>query len=284
MTNNSNTNITDSFIREIADTAASYEDIAVESSGGNILPPEQTPAATTHSSSSFGFAWTSISLFSKNGISVLGGDDVVTVLQLLTDSFFPGATVDYRGVWAQGPFRQVYKRVLTGPCKAWLGAAPVTSPSGSWRNHLHVELPDAWVTQIALPKYRALLRKLSSLYEVRSTRLDLAFDNCPFTVKQVWRACKRGDIRCACNRPRPGDDVEKRPFRHLESLGELKGQTVYVGRPAAARMLRIYDYRGSTRLELQCRHKRAELALDLFSGGQIWGDRDTKSCYSNSRL
>lgn len=95
------------------------------------------------------------------------------------------------------------------------------------------------------------------------TRLDFAFDRLPFTPQDVEEAISNGKVRSLAKRETMR--VNKSPFE-MKDNGELGTYTVYFGSPMSERMMRVYDKRGFTRLELVMKHKRADLvAKDILA-------------------
>ena len=86
------------------------------------------------------------------------------------------------------------------------------------------------------------------------SRLDLACDDVGFSPLQVWEAIDCGDVRTWCHLKEP--DAARLV---VGGNRERRTHTVYIGKPQSERMLRIYDRRGGTRVELQLRgdHARA---------------------------
>jgi DNA relaxase NicK len=98
-------------------------------------------------------------------------------------------------------------------------------------------------------------------------RIDLAFDNCPFTPLQVKQVVTEGSIRSLAKRK--SLKIEESPFG-LKDNGEEGTHTVYFGSRSSERMIRVYDKRGFTRLELELHDLRADLvAKELFQADDI---------------
>ena len=81
------------------------------------------------------------------------------------------------------------------------------------------------------------------------TRCDVAVDGAPFSPSAMWEAWQAGHVRTKVPRGHPDS------CRRIEN-GE--GTTVYVGSVSSERMLRCYDRRGPTRVELQLRRDMAQ--------------------------
>lgn len=97
------------------------------------------------------------------------------------------------------------------------------------------------------------------------TRLDLAFDQAPFTVSEFWEAINESEIRTYARRD---------SFKYItmpnskRENGEKGCGTVYVGTRDSFRFLRVYDQHGFTRCELELHdQKAAQVAVHLFETG-----------------
>lgn len=86
------------------------------------------------------------------------------------------------------------------------------------------------------------------------TRHDIAFDHAPFSPRQVATWVREGNIRCR---------AQKRKFN--EDLGNNQdGETVYIGSRQSSQLLRVYDARGFTRVELELKGNMARESLQLL--------------------
>jgi DNA relaxase NicK len=95
------------------------------------------------------------------------------------------------------------------------------------------------------------------------TRLDLAFDNVPFTPEDINKAILDGQIRSLAHRDSQRFDSSQ--MKEREDGSGIGCSTCYLGSRKSGRMLRIYNKRGPTRLELETHGERADLvARQLF--------------------
>lgn len=86
------------------------------------------------------------------------------------------------------------------------------------------------------------------------TRHDIAFDHAPFSPRQVATWVREGNIRCR---------AQNRKFN--EDLGNRQdGETVYIGSRQSSQLLRVYDARGFTRVELELKGDMARESLQLL--------------------
>jgi len=136
---------------------------------------------------------------------------------------------------------KLYASLWVGP----LGAAVESGFRRSRDDHVRVSLPGEVCERLGLVDLVALLTVLGG----KPTRWDLAVDGAPFHPKAVYDAWQRGMVRSKLQRDDPN------AVRLMEN-GE--GTTVYMGSEHSDRMLRIYNRRGPTRVEMQLRRAMAE--------------------------
>lgn len=117
------------------------------------------------------------------------------------------------------------------------------------------------------------LERLAQLFyglNLRVTRIDPCVDHCPFTPAQLLAEWQKGNVNTQVRYPqeaKPG----RENIRTHQWHSSAKGDTLYLGSNQASQMMRCYDMRGFTRVELQCRkeraHKNAELLFQAVDGG-----------------
>jgi hypothetical protein len=90
---------------------------------------------------------------------------------------------------------------------------------------------------------------------VQASRVDFAWDGVPFTVLQALEAVKRGDINSRSVTREAGDPPSWR-------LIESSSRTLYLGRRSGDRMVRIYDWRGPVRLEVELKGIQARSGVE----------------------
>ncbi len=94
------------------------------------------------------------------------------------------------------------------------------------------------------------------------TRLDYAFDDLPFTPRDFEKAIRADKVKSLAKRKTL--KVQQSPFEPKDN-GEVGTYTVYFGSRHSERMIRVYDKRGFTRLELEMKERRADLvAKQIF--------------------
>jgi DNA relaxase NicK len=141
------------------------------------------------------------------------------------------------------------------------------TPSNGTEEYFHFEIPgracELINTQIFLKLESILAYRYPDTY--RYSRLDFAFDELSFTPQDVENAISVKDVRSHAKRETM--KVHKTPFEKKDN-GELGTHTVEFGSRQSERMIRVYNRRGFTRLELELKHKRADLvAKQIFNSG-----------------
>ena len=108
---------------------------------------------------------------------------------------------------------------------------------------------------------------LTSLWadlNLRVSRIDLAADGAPFTPAESWAAWTAGQVRTkvkASTRATTGREA----WRSGSWMSNAEGDTATFGSPRSNRLIRVYDRRGATRVELQVRKEAADvIATDVF--------------------
>mgnify|MGYP002778422984 CR=1 FL=1 len=86
------------------------------------------------------------------------------------------------------------------------------------------------------------------------TRSDIAFDRAPFTPRDVASWVREGNIRTRAK--------SRRFFEDLSNTGE--GETVYIGSRQSEQLLRVYDRRGFTRVELELKGEMARSFKEIL--------------------
>lgn len=146
---------------------------------------------------------------------------------------------------------------------------PIHKPDG----YFHFEIPGQACEQINWQILHSLDEGLRSIYpgHYHYTRLDFAFDNLPFTPQDVEDAISEGKIRSLAKRETM--TINRTPFEKRED-GEIGTHTVNLGSRQSERMIRVYNRRGFTRLELELKDRRADLVAK-----QILGSSDVSEWY-----
>jgi len=147
-----------------------------------------------------------------------------------------------------------YKGIYSGPLGISLYAYP------NLGTHCHLEIKGEAIDAIGQLRVFEFLEALNYLkappedgqaerkaarWSVR--RIDIALDHMPFTPRQCYDALSRGDMRCSASR------------KSFKWFSNSEGDTLYIGSRASGRLIRIYNRRGFTRLEIESKGNWAEL-------------------------
>lgn len=124
--------------------------------------------------------------------------------------------------------------------------------------YFHVEIPGAACDALSWEIFQGLWDYLDSNFKDRYqvTRFDFAFDDVPFAPQQIEQAITAGQVRSLAKRETVR--IESSPFEKRDD-GQIGTYTIYFGATTSERMVRIYNKRGFTRLELQMKERRANL-------------------------
>lgn len=134
---------------------------------------------------------------------------------------------------------------------------------GKKGNHIHIEipgeacdclLPDHFHNMMKHLVYERIKEDQLQINMMKITRLDFAFDHDYFTPDQWYEAIQGQDIVTLAKRD--SIRIDQSPYA-LRDDGQIGTTTVYLGSNESGRMLRVYNKRGPTRLELQMRDDRA---------------------------
>jgi DNA relaxase NicK len=145
-----------------------------------------------------------------------------------------------------------------------LGFKVYVLPTESETEFFHFEIPGQACELIPWGILQGLDDVLRNNYpdHYHYSRLDYAFDDLPFTPQEVEEAVNSGKVRSLAKRKTL--QTQKSPFEPKEN-GEIGTYTVYFGSRQSERMIRVYDKRGFTRLELEMKGRRADLvAKQIF--------------------
>lgn len=134
-----------------------------------------------------------------------------------------------------------YQALYMGPEQVRLYGYPYDG------KHCHLEIPgqvlELYGTEHAIKYLKSLFEQN---FSSRCTRIDIAFDQVPFTPKYCYEAWKRGYVITKCHKD-SWDWHENK-----------EGNTLYIGSRKSERFIRIYDRRGFTRLEMVFKDRWAE--------------------------
>lgn len=141
-----------------------------------------------------------------------------------------------------------YRRQLVGPDGLRVGFTP-------GRDDISVNVPGTACTALGNDALISLTQQLRA----RPSRLDVAFDGCPFKPMTLENSWRKGNINSSIKRS--GDS------RILQQNAD-GNTTLYMGSKTSETRLVCYDMRGPTRLELRLRKSRAlAFFLELLNQG-----------------
>ena len=160
---------------------------------------------------------------------------------------------------------------FTGSLTGLNGARIYTHPLDGKEDYWTVVLPGLACECVSLEWFKALsifLRSMDNLVNI--TRLDVAFDDFPFTPVQMRDMYAEGNIVSPA-RPRGALSVADEFHRGHD------GSTWAIGSRQGGRYLRVYDRRGCNRIELELHSNHAQkLFWDLFDNTKIYPGTFTK--------
>jgi len=133
------------------------------------------------------------------------------------------------------------------------------------QSHFHIEIPGQACDALLPSVFPTLLAELTA-NELRFNvkRLDLAFDDVPFSPQEFLEALQGDEVVSLAKRRTIR--IEQSPYQVTEDGKGTGTITVYLGANSSERMVRVYNKRGPVRLEFQMRDKRAHaVAMDVFS-------------------
>lgn len=156
-----------------------------------------------------------------------------------------------------------FEEIAEGLLGSKFYSQPIKQP-GVETIYYHVELPGQACDALLPSVFSDLVDFLNAgNFRWKMKRLDLAFDNVPFKPLDVLAALQEN--KAVTLAKRENVEVHQSPFAMAEDGSHLGTCTVTVGDEASQRMIRVYDKRGPTRLEIQFRDQRAMIvALAVF--------------------
>ena len=143
------------------------------------------------------------------------------------------------------------------------------TPSHGEDEYFYFEIPGQACEQIHWKILQGLDKVLRTNFpgRYRYSRLDFAFDDLPFTPQDIESAVKGGRVRTSATRDTL--TISRRPFERQEN-GQVGTHTVNLGSRQSERMIRVYDRRGFTRLEMELKDKRADLvAKEILQASDV---------------
>lgn len=173
----------------------------------------------------------------------------------------------------QGYGGRLYQKIFKGLAEAKLYCLPVYGDGESEEvQHFHLELPGKACEAINPEIFQEFVQALDSNDTFRVKRLDLTWDGVNFTPEQLNDADKQDLFRTYARR----ESFRFEQSRHEpRESGEIGHSIFRLGSRSSSRNLRVYDFHGPVRLEMEARAKRADLiARDvLLCAPDEWSDK-----------
>lgn len=156
-----------------------------------------------------------------------------------------------------------FQRMDTALNEARLYSSPIPQSNLDNRDYCHYDFPGSACDCVIPLKFSDFISFLKSDgVEFNVTRIDLAFDEVPFTPLEFYNQIVNDGVVSYVKRETL--TIDSSPFA-LRDDGNKGCDTVYFGSKSSDRLLRVYNKRGFTRLELVCKGDRAQaVALDIF--------------------
>ncbi|MDY6868338.1 MAG: replication initiation factor domain-containing protein [Chloroflexota bacterium] len=163
-----------------------------------------------------------------------------------------------------------FKKCMQGLAGAQIGYHPINNLSDG--EFVSLQLPGQACDALEPDLIQRVIVDLNKLSKTNVTRLDVAFDNVPFTPDDFYNALCAGHVRSLAKR----ESIRRfsEPYA-LQEDGEKEGcVTVYFGSRSSMRSLRVYNKRGYPRLEVEYRKERANAVSSdvLICEPDCWPD------------
>ena len=137
----------------------------------------------------------------------------------------------------------------------------LAQPTGNNVDHCNVTLSGQACQLLGLVWFSGLFQSLRfQPFRVGYTRIDTAWDGSEVSPRRAWAALKRGNVRTRAKLDQRGNVEGQRPRCAARRWEDLWGNaTTYVGGGVgSSTLLRVYNYRGVNRVELQKRGQSAD--------------------------
>lgn len=144
-----------------------------------------------------------------------------------------------------------------------LDVSMMSRPTNGARDHVHVVFSGEACGRFSTESLLQMLARLDMRAELHVGRLDLAVDGWAFSPADVRDAIRSDHVVTMVKR---GSDGHVTHSWHESNAEGETGTTCNVGSRASERYLRVYDYRGFTRYELEFKDGQADtLAVALVA-------------------
>ena len=154
-----------------------------------------------------------------------------------------------------------FRHMMKGLAGSKLYHAPINNSSG--KDYVHLVFPGQACDTLDTEAIRGIVYVLNKKYQTNVTRLDVAFDNVPFSPHDFYAAICAENFRSLAKRESVRFDSS--PWQSQKSGNKMGCSTAYLGSRSSTRSLRVYDQRGYTRLEVEYHRERAnEVTKEVF--------------------
>lgn len=173
----------------------------------------------------------------------------------------------------QGYGGRLYRNIYKALVEAKLYCRPRNAEKDDMESqHFHIEFPGSACEAISPKLFQEFLIVLERREHFQVTRLDLTWDKVPFTPEDLDSADKRDLFRTYAKR---GTFRFERSRHEKRENGEIGHSIFRMGSRKSSRHLRVYNFHGPVRLELECRSERADLiARDVLTHKpDDWSDK-----------
>lgn len=173
----------------------------------------------------------------------------------------------------QGYGVRLYQKLYKALVEAKLYVSPrFANDEDEHSQHFHLEFPGSACEALHPKIFQEFILVLGQSEKFQVTRLDLAWDNVPFTPEDLAKAGENGLFRTYAKRET--FNIEVSPYKPRED-GQIGHSIFRMGSRQSSRYLRVYNLHGPVRLEMETRAERADLiARDvLIHQPDEWSDK-----------
>ena len=211
---------------------------------GSPPPPSDTGVEITA-----GVHWLTLTIW---------GGSVPEVEALVVSHFFAGHAGE--SLWElMGGARYFDARYELAGYDVTIYAGPAGKRRGS-EEYLSIEIKGSALERLGSDGLKSLMTDLSVRWQVTSSRIDVALDGAPFTPEWFEDQCEAGNLRSRVKRAPESEWLSGSWTRS----GQERNRTVYLGSRQSDKHLRVYDRRGFTRCELECRRDAATALVRIL--------------------
>jgi len=189
-------------------------------------------------------------------------------------AFYSALLGEKLGDLEEQPYQQrMYKRVFKNDFVTLYFSPLALDKKG--RNHFSIEIKGSGCSCLTPDDFRDIHASIIGGIDITFSRIDLAFDNCPFSVGQfrdaVYDGIEKENLHWHGNRE--SIQVIEQPFKRSDT-GKTGNMTIYLGKRSSNRFVRVYDGHGFTRFETEYKAEWAQKVAMLVLGSSYsdWFD------------